>query len=330
MVNAHNMVISSRVRLARNINGLPFPSMLRGNEPKLKDFYTKTREVCDSRFANKFYGVSRLSQLQLSSLIENHLISPALCENAFGAAIISDDKTISIMLNEEDHLREQCILGGYRLDEAYRTAESVDVALRNKLDIAFKLPYGHLTSCPTNLGAGMRASVMMFLPAMAINHTIDIEIRKMHARGITLRGVYGEGSTADGFMYQISNQSAVGMSEEEILQKVKNEVGRLCELEEQAQRSIKGINIEDQIWRAYGLLRYAKKLCQKEFADNIALVKLGVIYGMFDIDIDMLNRLINDTQKNTLSLNARRELNASERDVLRAKMINEKLKLYRI
>ena len=221
MVSARNTVISSRVRLARNINGLAFPSMLRGNEPKLKEFYAKTREVCDSRFKNKFYTVNSLSEIQLSSLIENHLISPALCDNAFAAMIISDDKTISVMLNEEDHLREQCILGGYRLDEAYRTVESVDIALRNKLDIAFKMPYGHLTACPTNLGAGMRASVMMFLPAMAINHTIDLEIRKMHARGITLRGVYGEGSTADGFMYQISNQSAVGMGEDEILQKVK-------------------------------------------------------------------------------------------------------------
>lgn len=330
MVNAHNTVISSRVRLARNINGLPFPSMLRGNEPKLKELYAKTKEVCDERFKNKFYSVSSLSKMQLGSLIENHLISLALCENDFGAVIISDDKTLSIMLNEEDHLREQCILGGYRLDEAYRTVENVDVALRRNLDIAFKMPYGHLTSCPTNLGAGMRASVMMFLPAMAINHTIDLEIRKMRERGITLRGVYGEGSTADGFMYQISNQSAVGMSEDEILQKVKSEVARLCELEEQAQRSIKGLNIEDRIWRAYGLLRYAKQLCQKEFVDNIALVKLGVIYGMFDIDIDMLNKLINDTQKNTLSLIERRELNASERDIKRAQMINEQLKLYRI
>ncbi|MBD5100995.1 MAG: ATP--guanido phosphotransferase [Clostridiales bacterium] len=330
MVNAHNTVISSRVRLARNINGLPFPSRLRGNEPKLKELYSKTKEVCDERFKNKFFGVSSLSPLQLGSLIENHLISPALCENEFGAVIISDDRTLSIMLNEEDHLREQCILGGYRLDEAYRTVESVDMALRNKLDVAFKMPYGHLTSCPTNLGAGMRASVMMFLPAMAINHTIDLEIRKMRERGITLRGVYGEGSTADGYMYQISNQSAVGMSEDEILQIVKSEVARLCELEEQAQHSIKNENTFDRIWRAYGLLRYAKQLCQKEFADNIALVKLGVIYGLFDIDIDMLNKLINDTQKNTLMLNERRELNANKRDQIRAQMINEKLKLYRI
>ncbi|MDE6189591.1 MAG: ATP--guanido phosphotransferase [Clostridia bacterium] len=326
MVNTHKTVISSRVRLARNVNGLPFPNRLNGNEGRLNDFYVKTREVCDNQFKNKFWKVNSLSPLQLSALIENHVISPALCENDFGAVIISDDRTISIMLNEEDHLREQCILSGYRLDEAYRTIESVDMALRSKLDIAFKMPYGHLTSCPTNWGAGMRASVMMFLPAMALNHTVDLEIRNMHDMGLTLRGVYGEGSSADGFTYQISNQSAVGVGEEEILHKVKIEVARLCELEEQAERAIRGISIEDSIWRAYGLLRYAKKICVKEFMDNVALVKLGVIYGILDINIDVLNKLITDIQKNTLSLNARRELNANERDILRAKMVNEKMK----
>ena len=143
--------------------------------------------------------------------------------------IISDDKTISVMLNEEDHLREQCILGGYRLDEAYRTVESVDIALRNKLDIAFKMPYGHLTACPTNLGAGMRASVMMFLPALEITGELKSLIKKFQAEDVTIRGVYGEGSGARGFMYQISNQSAVGMSEEEIIETVKRESARLCE-----------------------------------------------------------------------------------------------------
>lgn len=328
MVNMQNTVISSRIRLARNINSLPFPSKIRGNEPALKNLYAKVKETCDTKFANRMFYLHDLSNRQANVLIENHLISPNLLNNEFGAALISDDKTISIMINEEDHLREQCILSGYRLDEAYTVIDGVDEALRSKLDIAFKMPFGHLTSCPTNLGAGMRASVMMFLPALGLNRTIDILMRKIGERGATVRGVYGEGSTTDGYMYQISNQSAVGMSEEEIIETVKRESARLCEMEEQARRSLmanKGIELEDLIMRAYGTLLFAMKISSKEFMNNIAMVKLGVSYGLIDQDIAALDKLIVDTQKNTMVYNAKKDLSENEICILRARTVKERL-----
>lgn len=333
MVSAQNTVISSRVRLARNINGLPFPHMLKGNEPNIKELFKIVKEVCDARFKNNLYYIPKLNNLQANVLIENHLISPKLCESEFGGAVISEDKSICVMLNEEDHLREQCILSGYRLEEAYKNIESLDVVLRSRLDIAFKEGYGHLTACPTNLGAGMRASVMMFLPAITMNRTIDAMIRNIKDSGVTIRGVYGEGSTADGYMYQISNQSTVGLSEEEILSTVKSLVSQLCEMEEQARRSLlsrRSIDVEDEIMRAYGTLLFAKKMSSQEFMRNIAMVKLGVSYGFVRQDIAELNKLITQTQKNTLSFNAGKNLNATERDVLRASIVRESLTKHKV
>lgn len=328
MAKTDNIVISSRIRFARNINNLPFPQKLVGNEPKLKELFDTVKEVCDSKFKNSLYYIPKLKNLDANVLIENHLISPLLCKSEYGGVVLSADKTISVMINEEDHLREQCILQGYALDDAYKKLLDIDKALRGKLDIAFKEGYGHLTACPTNLGAGMRASVMMFLPALTMTHTIDAIIRKMNDHGVAIRGVYGEGSTADGYMYQVSNQAAVGRSEQEILNIVKSVVDKLCDMEEQNRSlllSRRGIDLEDEIMRAYGTLLFAKKISSQEFMRNIAMVKLGVDYGFIKQDIKVLNKLITDTQKNTLCYNVGKELSVSDRDIYRSRLVRETL-----
>ncbi|MDE5756785.1 MAG: ATP--guanido phosphotransferase, partial [Clostridia bacterium] len=264
----------------------------------------------------------------LNMLVENHLISPALGRSKFGGAIISKDRSISVMFNEEDHLREQCILSGLRLKEAYERLLEVDVALHDRLDISYKKGLGHLTSCPTNLGAGMRASVMMFLPALDICGDLRRIIKKYAGEEVTIRGVYGEGSEAKGFMYQISNQAAVGLSEEEIIAKTESAVKELCQLEEQARRAIwdrKGVDIEDQIMRAYGALLFARVLGSDEFMINIANVKLGIGYGLLQLDVNAINRLIPRVLPYTLSVHAGQKLNPRERDIMRAKIVREAL-----
>ena len=273
-------------------------------------------------------GREAVDDYVLNMLIENHLISPALGRSELGGAIISKDRTISVMFNEEDHLREQCILDGFRLKEAYERLLDVDMALHDRLSIAYKKGLGHLTACPTNLGAGMRASVMMFLPALELVGDLRRLIKKYASEDVTIRGVYGEGSEAKGFMYQISNQAAVGWSENGIIDKVESVVKELCQFEEQARRAIwdrKGVDIEDQIMRAYGTLLFARVLGSDEFMINIASVKLGVGYGLLNLDIHTINRLIPKVLPYTLSVNAGKALSPRERDIMRAKIVRDTL-----
>ncbi|MDE6473573.1 MAG: ATP--guanido phosphotransferase [Clostridia bacterium] len=337
-MNIQDIVVSSRIRFARNINDLPFPHLLAGNEARLQEFLNTVQNVCASKFDGDLYTVNSMNiggnlcegagDYVLTMLVENHLISPALGRSKLGGAIISKDKTISVMFNEEDHLREQCILEGFRLKEAYERLLEVDLALHDRLDIAYKKGLGHLTACPTNLGAGMRASVMMFLPALDLGGDLRRLIKKYAAEDVTIRGVYGEGSEAKGFMYQISNQAAVGWSEEQIIAKVESVVRELCQLEEQARRAIwdrKGVDIEDQIMRAYGTLLFARVLGSDEFMINIANVKLGVGYGLLKLDIPSINRLIPKVLPYTLSVKAGKKLSPHERDIMRAKIVREAL-----
>ncbi|MDE5654316.1 MAG: ATP--guanido phosphotransferase [Clostridia bacterium] len=337
-MNIQDVVVSSRIRFARNINSLPFPHLLKGVEPKLQEFLNTVHSVCASKFDGDLYTVNNIliggkvregaDDYILNMLIENHLISPTLGRSQLGGAIISKDKSISVMFNEEDHLREQCILDGFRLKEAYERLLEVDLALHDRLDIAYKKGFGHLTACPTNLGAGMRASVMMFLPALELCGDLRRLVKKYASEDVTIRGVYGEGSEAKGFMYQISNQASIGWSENQIIEKMESIVNELCRLEEQARRAIwdrKGVDLEDQIMRAYGTLLFARVLGSDEFMINIASVKLGVGYGLLKLDIPAINRLIPKVLPYTMSVNAGKALSPHERDVRRAKIVRDTL-----
>ena len=337
-MNINDVVVSSRIRFARNVNALPFPHMLSGKEGKLQEFLNTVQSVCASKFDGDIYTVSSMKigdklyqgadGYFLNMLKENHLISPALLESDFGGVIISKDKSISVMFNEEDHLREQCILDGFRLKEAYERLTEVDSLLHDKLDIAYKKGLGHLTACPTNLGAGMRASVMVFLPALDLSGELRRLIKQYANDGVTIRGVYGEGSEATGFMYQISNQSAVGVSEERIIAKMESVVQELCRSEEQARLRVmnnKKIDLEDQIMRAYGTLLFARVLGSDEFMINIAYVKLGISYGLLKLDVNAINKLIPKVLPNTLSINIGRLLKPHDRDVERAKIVRSTL-----
>ena len=211
------------------------------------------------------------------------------------------------MINEEEHIREQCILKGFSLDEALEKLYEVDDLLLDKLSIAYDEKLGFLTTCPSNLGTGIRASVMMFLPALSLTNKMQKLIDNLKQKGLTVRGNYGEGSDAEGYMFQISNSRTLGYSESEIIDKVKDAVIEICQMELSARDSIlqsKNIDlIKDKIFRSYGILKYANLMNTEEAYNYISQVKFGVCLGFFyNISFDALNQLQEDIQPNTLSM----------------------------
>ena len=325
-----DIVISSRIRLARNIVDIPFPRKLEGQEEIYSKLYKGIEKACNNLFKYDFYKMDNIDNLTAQQLKEQHLISDNLIKSKYGAAYISNTKDISIMANEEDHLRIQCIHSGFDLDGAYNQIVKVDSELAKNLNYAFDPRLGYLTSCPTNLGTAMRASVMIFLPALTMIGKIDAFINKFQTvDGITTRGVYGEGSKAEGYMYQISNQSAISLSENEILKKMTLVVTKLCQAEIEARQILKekrGIDLQDDIMRAYGILKYAVKMSSNETNVNIAMVKLGVSLGYIDCDIDKLNRLLVLTQPAMVcSMFDNKIISADKRDKARAEIIKKLL-----
>ncbi len=326
--NYNDVVFSSRIRFARNIRNLPFPHLLNGEEEIYTDLMKNVCKACDSCMKYKFYKISDLEGQKAQALIEKHLISPALVANPYGAVVISDEEDISIMLNEEDHIREQCIVSGYGLEQAYNRLAKIDQEIAKNLDIAFDKKLGYLTACPTNLGAGMRASVMLFLPALTMLGSINTLIQNYQEAGFTTRGVYGEGSEAEGYMYQISNQATIAQSEDEILTRMNFVVKKLVEAERIARKNLansQGIELKDEIMRAYGIMKYACKMSSKEFMQKLALVKLGACLGIIDMDIQKLNQLIIMSQPAMLCSLAGKNLNSSERDMTRMAFVKKLL-----
>lgn len=326
-------VISSRVRLARNIANLPFPFMA----ASLKDLSPYARLI-DRTFdrMNKMgkysmYKMSSINNYEKNALKELHLISNDLIKNKeLGTAIISEDKTISIMVNEEDHLREQCMLSGFNLEKAYKNISAIDDEISKRFPIAFDKELGYLTACLTNIGTGMRASVMVFLPALTETENMGDIFREVSKLGLTIRGVYGEGSKAQGYLYQISNQISLGMDEKTIIQNVAGVVLKICEAEQNVRKKLlkdKEIEIKDEILRAYGILTNSIKYSREEFMRLMAKVKLGAYLGIIKIDNKKeIDKIIENAQPALIMLHADKELTPLERDLYRANMVKEKLK----
>ena len=213
-------VVSTRIRLARNLEGYPFPSHLQG-EKQAKEIIRLVSSGLSRLDEFRLYYMDAVSDEQAVCMMENHLISPQLIKNKrFSAALINSEENVSVMINEEDHLREQCIVKGLNLRLAYETMSEIDGQIGVSMKFAFDEQLGYLTACPTNLGTGLRASVMLFLPALTVNGIMPKVIRSISRLGLTVRGVYGEGSEAEGYKYQISNEVTLGVTEEEILSQV--------------------------------------------------------------------------------------------------------------
>ncbi len=320
------VVISTRVRFARNINGLPFPHKLTGQEEIYSVLMKNVNDCCTQLFSGKFIKMADADRLLEQSLAEKHLISTELIKKQYGGVFLSSDETVSIMINEEDHIREQCIMPGFDLDNAYAKLLRLDKLLATKLDIAYDKYLGYLTACPTNLGAAMRLSAMVSLPALTISRKMNGLIGGLQQIGFTIRGAYGEGTDPEGFEYQISNQAAVGKSEDTIKDLFRRSIAQVIKLEldeREVLRQKDEIGLQDQIMRSWGILTNCCKISSSEFMKLLGYVRLGVAMGYIDRDIDRIDNLAVATQPAMLCMFAKKILGAEERDRARAALVKK-------
>ncbi|MBA2873089.1 protein arginine kinase [Anoxybacillus calidus] len=330
-----DIVLSSRIRLARNIEDFQFPTVFTNEEAQeIVDLFEKT-------FAYKSYvpfgkfellKMNELQPIEKRVLVEKHLISPHLAEDcAFGACLLSENEEVSIMINEEDHIRIQCLFPGLQLTEALDVANQLDDWIETHVNYAFDEKRGYLTSCPTNVGTGMRASVMMHLPALVLTQQMNRIIPAINQLGLVVRGTYGEGSEALGNIFQISNQITLGKSEEDIVEDLKSVVQQLIAQERMAREALvktSNIQLEDRIFRSYGILTNSRIIESKEAAQCLSDVRLGIDLGYIrNVSRSILNELMILMQPGFLQQYAGGALRPSERDVRRATLIRERLKM---
>lgn len=320
-------IIMSRVRLARNLRGYPFAV----RDVRLaKDVVKKVNRALVKCDTFNLYYMANLSDISLEAMKERHLISQNLIDNReCGAALINRDETLSIMVNEEDVIREQCFMKGFYITEAYNRLSLIDDELAKTLDIAYDENYGYLTACPTNLGTGLRASVMMFLPALTESGKITDLVEEAERLGLTVRGIYGEGSSAEGYTYQISNEVTLGVTEEQILSEVEDAVTRICTAERNESERLYGkreLKTMDRARKSFGILTNAVLLGYDEFLKNLANVKLGAMMGAIEIEeFEKLDDLAVAVRPANLCEQYGKPLSAVDRDLYRAELVGKLL-----
>ena len=326
------IVMTSRIRLARNLKNYKFPTKMANEEAN--KIINDTNDAINRNSSDLNYRLlymKNLTDIEKNVLMEKHLISPALVENKDrGALLLSPDEKSSIMINEEDHIRIQSLGSGMCLNECWEKGTRIDDILEEKLDYAFDRELGYITSCPTNIGTGMRASVMLHLPALSITNQIDKLLYAISQLGVAVRGVYGEGTKSMGHLYQISNQGTLGASEEKLIEKITQIVVQIIQKEKATREVLIRNNkeeIEDEIYRALGLLSYARSMSTDEAMKLISFVKLGreigVIEGLQNKD---LYDLMVKVQPNNLLSTSNNDLTVKERDIKRAEFIRNELK----
>lgn len=323
-----NYVVSSRVRFARNVEGVPFPGSCRDADRRIADIVKGACAATQGVFDAQLHTMTSLSDLKKKMLIERHVISLGLANSDMGAVILekTEPSELSVMLNEEDHIREQCTVAGFGLRRAYDRLKAYDNALAGRLNIARDAQFGYLTACPSNVGTGMRASVMLFLPALKRTGMIDRAISAMRERyGLTVRGYYGEGSDAAYDMYQLSNSTTFGIDEGSILRLVEQSAVEMVGLEREALVMLLGskkTEIIDKIFRSYGVLSSAYSISAAELMEKLVDVKLGVILGMLPIkDIASLNELIWACASSLEILNG--DVGEEEHNIARARLVRK-------
>jgi len=323
------IVISSRVRAARNIKGHTFPCLASDEETAAVLEKISSVMVVKENFAEFCYWpMEQISDLEKQVLVEKHLISPFLAR-----VFLRQDEAVSIMINEEDHLRIQAILPGLQLEEAWREAGLYDDLLEGELEYAFDEHFGYLTACPTNMGTGLRASVMLHLPALIMSGQINRFLGALSQVGLTVRGLYGEGTEIVGNLVQVSNQVTLGQSEEEIIHNLYVVIRQVIEQEQNVRQTLldkNRANLADKAYRALGLLKYAQVMSSHEAIGLISDLRLGYDLGLIkDVDYKLLNELLVIIRPGCLQLLATRELNNSERNLQRPAQIKETLSRYK-
>lgn len=326
--NNSDIVVSTRIRLARNLDKTPFPNTLKDTAEateKIKNAILGSNSTLSKEF--DFISLDNTPALRKQELAEIHLISPIMCNGKGKSVMISKDNSMSIMLMEEDHIRLQVIKGGFSLDEAYSLASKVDDVIEESIDYAFDDTFGYLTACPTNTGTGMRASVMMHLPALTITENIGRIISSAASLGIEVRGLYGEGTKAYGNLYQFSNRTTLGISEEQVIEKLKKIVNQITETEQKARKLLKEQNYDklcDKLFRSYGTLKYARSISSSEAKALLSDVILGQ-----NMDIIPKESKITPLECMIISepalVSGGKDLKPEERDKKRAEMIRNNI-----
>ncbi len=322
-----DVVLSTRIRLARNLKNIPFVS--RYTKAEANQILEKVESIVPSLgYGLKFLRLDKMDAITKLSLIEKHLISPefAVDKDKIRAILINEEENICIMINEEDHLRLQIISAGLELENTLNLAIEIDKKLETLVNYAFSEKYGFLTACPTNVGTGLRSSVMVHLPALTLTGNIKKVLEAVNGFGMNIRGVYGEGSKSQGDIYQISNKQSLGISEEEIIKNLKAVIDRIIEQERMA-RKILGknhIELEDRVYRAYGILKNCRKISSEECKSLLSDIKLGTDLGIIKELNDLkVNQLILYTKPANLQKYVGKSLEDYERDITRAEVIKQ-------
>lgn len=323
----NDVVISTSIHLARNVVQYPFPARLSMQDKLKVNSVIKSAAETVKDYSFNYYEMKTLSQSELVSLAERHLVSPEFASSRDGRALLlTEDEAVSIMLNEEDHIRLQVMYAGFALDEAYRTADIIDSQLSENLDFAFDDKLGYLTQDPTALGTGMKASVVLHLPALVASSQITKLITTVSKLGLSLRGSYGEGAAARGDLFRLSNTITLGISEKAAVENLKSIALQIAAQERVAREEIfKAPVTEDRIFRAYGVLKYARMIDTNEFMELISLVRLGAVKGIINMDCSRVEALMIQMQPATISLSVDRPLDKIERDKLRAQLVRQNL-----
>ena len=321
------IVVSSRARLARNLANFKFVARLSAStrseaEKAIRGAVASSGVSCEENYVE----LEAITPLERRLLVERHLISKEQesGEGPRGVAISEGERT-SIMVLEEDHLRIQAMLSGFRLKEAWKLADGIDDRLEKGLDYAFSPEFGYLTACPTNVGTGLRVSVMLHLPALVMTKAIEKVFHAMNKIGLAVRGLYGENTEASGHFYQISNQVTLGKSETDIVETVVKVIPQVVRYERTERETLlkeERRTVEDRVWRAYGMLKHARILSSEEAMTLLSVLRMGLHAGLIDVvGLSVLNALFIRLQPAHLQVITGRELDVRERDVARADLV---------
>jgi len=326
-----DIVMSSRVRLARNLANYPFSHWASKKEQETilstsKESILSLKKLKDSLFME----IGKLDPIDKQFLVERHLMSKEHMIDAENKGLsVGQDEVISIMINEEDHLRMQVMKSGFNLKEAWQIINDIDTELGNSMDFAYSMDFGYLTACPTNTGTGMRASVMLHLPSLVMTKQIGKVLQAITKLSLTARGLYGEGTEASGNFFQISNQVSLGHKEDDIIDNIDRIIKQIVDHEQSARETLLSQNreaLEDRIWRAYGTLKSAHIITSTETIDLLSLARLGVDLGVIkQVDRTLINELFVITQPAHLQKLEKKKLSPNQRDVKRAEIIREKI-----
>lgn len=322
----YDVVISTRVRFARNVLDCKFPNIMTNQE---KNNVINKLSQCIKGSEYTLLKMKDIDEVTQNSLKEKHLISKEFVGNKYGAIITNKDNSIVTMVNEEDHLRIQSFGAGFCVNDCYKKLKEFTEKLSENIEFAKSDKYGYLTSCPTNVGSGMRVSVMLHLPALSKLGLLNKLFSQATDIGMSVRGMYGENTVGSGNLFQISNRRTLGMTDENLISNIEAVITTIIEQERKARTIIKesSYSTKDEVYRAYGILKYSRDISDKEAMELLSKVRLGVAIGIIDeVNLEKVTSLMLDIQKNSLEIILKEKIDETEVNIKRASYIREEMK----